>query len=167
MRKRFDLKCVVFVGDRGLLTSKRIDDEPRPAAWLDRMDALHSGPLQLSLLDEADLAELRHEDFPSDLLIARLYPLLREERQRKSEELQQSTEALIDPIIAPPRQPLRASRRSLRYMQRATLALHKHSIAKHFDLEVEEHRLANRRQDAIAAEQLLAAYVIWTSLPEH
>ncbi len=70
LRTRFALKRVVFVADRGLLTSARIDSELRPVQGLDWVSALrsqevrqlvdHDGPLQLSLFDQRDLAEIRH-----------------------------------------------------------------------------------------------------------
>ncbi len=110
MRQRFGLKRVVFADDCGLLTSAHIDNELRPVAELDWITVLRRGqvrqlvtegdPLQLSLFDETDLAELRHEDFPGERLIACLNPFLREELIRKREELLQATEALLDPIVA-------------------------------------------------------------------
>jgi hypothetical protein len=67
---------------------------------LDRISALRSeqirtlasdgGPLQLSLFDTTDLAEIHHPDFPSERLIACLNPLLQAERARKREDLLRS-----------------------------------------------------------------------------
>ena len=61
LKKRFGLKRVVLVGDRGMITSARIDEELKPAG-LDWITALRApaiqaladegGPLQLSLFDE-------------------------------------------------------------------------------------------------------------------
>ncbi len=162
VRKRFDLKRVVFVGDRALLTSTRIDTELRPAAGLDWITALRNGqfrklvveggPLQPSLFDEADLAELRHEGFPGERLIASLNLLLRDERGRKREELLQATEALRDSIVAA-RRPKRALRGMQRITERATRALDRYRMAKYFDVAIEDNRFAyRRRQEAIAAE---------------
>jgi hypothetical protein len=67
LRQRFALERVVLVGDRGMLTSARIREEVEPAGfdWISclRNDAIQQlasddGPLQLSLFDERDLAEI-------------------------------------------------------------------------------------------------------------
>ncbi len=144
VRERFGLQRVVFVGDCGLLTSARIDEELRPVEGLDWITALRStqvrklaadgGPLQMSLVDQTDLAELSHEDFPGERLIACLNPLLRDERRRKREELLQATEALLDQIVAATRRPQLSLRGVQRITESATLAQHKYKMAKHFDL---------------------------------
>ena len=67
VRKRFGLKRVVLVGDRGMITSARIDEDLRGVAGLDWITALradglkklHSqGAIQRSLFDERDLANI-------------------------------------------------------------------------------------------------------------
>ena len=73
LKKRFALKRVVLVGDRGLITSARIDEELKPAG-LDWITALRApaiqalagddGPLQLSLFDDRDMAEIASPDYP-------------------------------------------------------------------------------------------------------
>src|SRR5512132_4095825 len=65
LKKRFGLKRVVLVGDRGMITSVRIEEELKPAG-LDWITALRApaiqalaaddGPLQLSLFDDRDMA---------------------------------------------------------------------------------------------------------------
>ena len=101
LRRRFGLQRVVLVGDRGMLTSARIDQELREVDGLDWVSALRSdaigklasekGPLQMSLFDRTDFAEVTHPQFPGERLIACLNPLLREERARKREALLQAT----------------------------------------------------------------------------
>ena len=120
VRKRFGLDRVVFVGDRGMLTSARIDEELRPVEGLDWISALRSdaiaklatehGPLQLSLFDATDLAEIHHPDFPGERLIACLNPLLRQERARKREALLRATEHELDKIVLATQRPKRALR---------------------------------------------------------
>ena len=58
------------------------------------------GPLQLSLFDQQDLAEITSGDFPGERLIACRNPVLACERARKREDLLQATEKLLAPIIA-------------------------------------------------------------------
>jgi hypothetical protein len=80
---------VVLVGDRGMITSARIDEELKPAG-LDWITALRApaipaladddGPLQLSLLDDRDMAEVSSPDYPGERLIVCRNPALAAER---------------------------------------------------------------------------------------
>jgi hypothetical protein len=89
LKKRFALKRVVLVGDRGLITSARIDEELKPAG-LDWITALRApaiqaladddGPLQLSLFDDRDMAEVSSPDYPGERLIVCRNPALAAER---------------------------------------------------------------------------------------
>ena len=80
-----------------------------PVEGLDWISALRSdaitklateqGPLQLSLFDATDLAEIHHPDLPGERLIACLNPLLREEQARSREVLLRATEQGLDKIV--------------------------------------------------------------------
>jgi hypothetical protein len=70
-RRRFGVRRVVFVGDRGLITSRRIDADLRGVEGLDWITALRAdhirvlaeqGSIQPSLFDERDLAEIVSPD---------------------------------------------------------------------------------------------------------
>ena len=50
------------------------------------------GALQLSFLDEKNLAEVASPDYPGERLIACYNPLLKEERGRKRQELLEASE---------------------------------------------------------------------------
>src|ERR1700755_2993470 len=72
LRQRFRLRHVVLVGDRGMLTSARIEQALRPAG-LDWITALrgpaiqqlaHTGTLQFSLFDTRGMAEVTSPDYP-------------------------------------------------------------------------------------------------------
>ena len=58
------------------------------------------GPLQLSLFDEQDLAEISSPDFPGERLVACRNPALAEQRARKREDLLAATEKALAPIAA-------------------------------------------------------------------
>lgn len=100
LKRRFKLAHVVLVGDRGLITSARIREELEPAG-LDWITALRApairaladdGPLQLSLFDERDLAEISSPDYPGERLVVCRNPALAEERRRKRNVLLAATE---------------------------------------------------------------------------
>ena len=108
LRRRFGLSRVVLVGDRGMLTEARIREDVRPAGldWISALRApalrelVESGAVQLSLFDETDLIEIRSPAFPGERLMVCRNPLLAAERARKREDLLQSTEGELDPIVA-------------------------------------------------------------------
>ena len=155
-RQRFGLARVVFVGDRGLLPSARIDEELRPVEGLDWISALRSeqvrklaqdgGPLQWSLFDAADLAEIRHPDFPGERLIACLNPLLEAERARKREELLRATERELDQIVAATGREKRPLRGQDRIGLRAGKVLNRFKVAKHFEITITETAFEYRRK---------------------
>ena len=179
VRERFGLQRVVFVGDRGMLTGARINEELRPVEGLDWISALRSdaiaklarddGPLQLSLFDTADLAEIRHPDFPGERLIACLNPLLRDQRRRKRDELLAATQQELDKIVVATgrkRQPLRGEGD---IGQRVGRVLGRFKMAKHFRTTITETTFRYTRDtERIAREARLdGIYVIRTSVPAH
>src|SRR6266545_4249698 len=96
VREKFGLTKMVMVGDRGMITSARIDAlrAKTDLGWLTALRApaiaklaVDRQPLQLSLFDEQDLAEISHPDYPGERLIACRNPHLAKERARKREEL--------------------------------------------------------------------------------
>jgi len=101
LKQRFQLQRVVMVGDRGVLTSARIEQALRPAG-LDWITALRApaikqlaaagGPLQPTLFDHHDMAEITSPDYPGERLVVCKNPLLAEERARKRAELLAATE---------------------------------------------------------------------------
>ena len=83
LKQRFALKRVVLVGDRGLITSARIDEELKPAGldWITALRApaiqalaAEGGPLQLSLFDDRDMAEIASPDYPGERLVVCAIP---------------------------------------------------------------------------------------------
>lgn len=175
LRTRFQLRRVVLVGDRGLLTSKRIDDELRGVEGLDWISALRAdairklaaeGTIVRSLFDERDLAEVTSPDFPGERLIVCRNPLLAEERARKRHELLAATEQKLQAVaeaVARAKRPLRGK---AQIGLRVGRELNRYKMAKHFELEIEDNQFAfRRRADKIAAEAALdGLYVIRTSV---
>ena len=111
-----------MVGDSGMVTQARIEEDLKPSGldWISSLRApqvkklWREGPLQLSLFDEQDLAEISSPDFPNERLIACRNPMLAEDRARKREELLQATEEKLETIAAATRReraPLRGEDR--------------------------------------------------------
>ena len=175
VRNRFGIKRVVFVGDRGMITSARIDEDLRGVDGLDWISALRSeGILKLikgklvqrSLFDERDLAEITSDDFPGERLIVCRNPQLAEERARKREALLQATEKQLEPI----RKATLRKRSPLRGQDEIGLRvgkiIGKHKMQKHFQLTITEKSFSfQRNNQKIKAEALLdGLYVVRTSV---
>jgi Transposase DDE domain len=172
LKDRFGLANVVLVGDRGMLTSTRI--EALRTAGLDWISSLRGpairalvegGTLQLGLFDERNLAEIDSADYPGERLVVCRNPILAAERARKREDLLAATEAKLAPIVE------RVAAGRLRGAARIGLALgrviDRHKVAKHFRLDIADDRLTIARDDAaIAAEAALdGLYILRTSVP--
>ena len=176
LQQRFDLRRVVVVGDRGILTSARIRQELVDADGLDWITALRAptikklaedGALDLSLFDEHDLAEIHHPDFPGERLVVCRNPLLGQERARKRGELLQATETELAKIRQATLRPKWRLQGKDKIGLRAGRVLHRFKMGKHFALEITDDSFSYRRkQEAIAAEAALdGIYVIRTSVP--
>ena len=174
VRTKFGLREMVMVGDRGMITTARIDAlrELGGLGWLTCLRApaiaklaAENGPLQLSLFDQADLAEIAHPNYPGERLIACRNPLLATERARKRADLLAATETALAPLITA----VAAGRLhgADTIGVKAGKLIDKYKMAKHFDLTITEHSLTiTRKQQQIAAEAALdGIYVIRTSMP--
>ena len=177
LKARFKLDRVVLVGDRGMITNARIRDDLKPAGldWISCLRApqiqalaAEGGPLQLSLFDERDLAEIvAPEAFPGERLIVCRNPLLADERARKREDLLAATERDLSRIslaVQRKRGPLRGT---AEIGIAVGAVLDKHKVAKHFEVTIGDASLAFRRNpDSIAREARLdGIYVVRTSVP--
>ena len=176
-RKRFGIDRIVFVGDRGMITSARINEDLRETDGLDWISALRTegirklcdaGTIQISLFDQQDLAEVTSEHFPDERLVVCRNPALAEQRVRQRNELLKATEDKLEPIrIATQRtsNPLRGEKEiSLRVGK----VIGKHKMAKHFDLTITESSFTyTRNEERIREEAALdGLYVVRSSVDE-
>jgi hypothetical protein len=123
------------------------------------------GPLQLSLFDEQDLAEITSPDFPGERLVACRNPHLAADRARKREDLLQATEKLLAPILARVQAGRLAGAGPIGVEVGKVIS--KYKTGKHFAITITDTRLAiERRQDQIRDEAALDGfYVLRTPLP--
>jgi transposase len=180
VKDRFGISRVVVVGDRGMITSARIRDDLRTANldWITCLRApavqalaAENGPLQLSLFDDRDLAEISAPElFPGERLIACRNHDLAVERARKREDLLAVTERELVRIEAKVRRRNAPLRDAAEIGLAVGAVLNKRKMAKHFAVTIDEGHLSwHRRLDQIEAEARLdGIYVIRTSVPaEH
>jgi len=174
VRDTFGITEAVMVGDRGMITTARIRalQEHPGMGWITclrapqvRKLAEDDGPLQMSLFDEQDLAEITSPDYPGERLIACRNPALADERTRQRQALLAATETDLAKIKAavaggrltdPDKIGLRAGK-----------VIDRHKVAKHFTLDIAPGAFSwQRNQAAIDAEAALdGIYVIRTPVP--
>lgn len=171
---------LVLVGDRGMITSARIDalrqlnnnpDAPTDFDWITALRApaiaklaRDDGPLQMSLFDSQDLAEITHPDYPGERLIACRNPALAAERARKRQDLLAATEKELARIAE------RVAKATLSGADKIGIAVGKVSgkfkVGKHFHLTITDTEFSyHRDQTAIDAQAALdGIYVLRTSV---
>jgi hypothetical protein len=180
IKDKLGIQRLVLVGDRGMITGARIDklrelnDKPGAAAFFDWITALRApsiaklarddGPLQMSLFDTQDLAEIAHPDYPGERLIACRNPALAAERARKRHDLLRATERELAHIAE------RVGKGTLSGADKIGIAVGKASgkfkVGKHFHLTITDTGFEyHRDQAAIDAETALdGIYVLRTSV---
>jgi hypothetical protein len=175
LRERFGIQHIVWAGDRGMLTSARIEQvlKPQGMDWVSSLRApqiaqlaAEHGPFQPSLFDERNLLELTSEHFPGERLVVCRNPLLAEERARKRAELLAATEAELAKVAAATaraRNPLRGQQAIALRVGRVIERFH---MGKHIELSITDSSFTWQRKDlAIAQEAALdGLYVIRTSV---
>ena len=176
LRSRFGIKRMVLVGDRGMITAARIRDDLK-SSGLDWITCLRApqiqalaqdhGPLQFSLFDERDLAEISSPDFPGERLIVCRNRDLAAERARKREALLVVTERELARIQAQVRRKGSHLHAAVEIGLAVGEVVNAKKMAKHFALDIRDgHFTWARKVDQIAAEAKLdGIYVIRTSVP--
>jgi transposase len=172
-RKDFGLKELIFAGDRGMITKTRIAGlrQLEGAGWVTALKApdiaalaADDGPLQLTLFDEQNFAEIQHPDYPGERLVCCRNPALAESRRHKREALLAATGADLEKI--------RKSAESGRLKDKDKIGIRvgkvigKHKVGKHFTWEITDSGFTFRQdEEKIAAEAKLdGIYVIRTTM---
>jgi transposase len=175
VREDFGIEKIILVGDRGMITTTRIK-ELRELDGMDWITALKApaiaalasddGPLQLSLFDTQNLAQITHPNYPGERLICCRNPVLAEERARKRQELLAATGKDLAKIAAS----VHAGRLTGadKIGERIGKVIGKHKVGKHFLREVTDSTFTySLNEDKISAEAALdGIYVIRTSVTD-
>ena len=174
LKNRFGISEVVLVGDRGMLTSARIEalKEVSGVGWISalrstQIEALvKHGHIQLGLFDKRNLVEISSPDFPGERLVVCKNPALAEDRARKREELLLATERALDKVVEAGKAGRLKGKDSTGL--RVGKLLGRYKVGKHFKLDITESGFSySRDADGIAAEAALdGLYVIRTSVDE-
>jgi transposase len=174
LKRRFGLRSVIVVSDRGMVTRANLEllRQTDGAAWITALKApqvrklVTDGDLQLSLFDEHNLAEIAADDYPDERLVVCRNPLVAAERARKREELLAATERALAAIQE------RVEHGTLSGEAEIGLAAgaiwNRWRVKKHFQLEITDNGFSfERKRQQIAAEAALdGIYVLRTSAPD-
>jgi hypothetical protein len=174
LRERFGLESIVVVADRGMVTKANLEllSETEGAGWITALKApqvkrlVKEGELQLSLFDEANLAEIASEDYPGERLVVCRNPLVAAERARKRSELLEATERALGQIAARVEAGTLAGRAEIGLAVGAVA--NRFKMKKHLTLQIAADRFEFQRREAqIEAEAALdGIYVLRTSVAE-
>src|SRR5512140_3071992 len=184
VRNKFGLDEVILAGDRGSVTKVRIGQlKALPGAgWITALRAPQvaalardDGPLQMSLFDTQNFAEIIDARYPGERLICCRNPALAAQRAATRESLLAATEKELEKIAA------QAAAGRLKGADKIGVkvgkvinkrkvgkVINKRKVGKHFITDIADGRLSWRRdEDKIAAEaELDGIYVIRTSAAE-
>ena len=172
LHAQFGIQRMVMVGDRGMISSKAIDEmrETEGIGWITALKSasiralVEQGQLQLGLFDERNLLELDSPDYPGERLVACRNPELAKLRAHKREELLAATERNLEKIKA------RVDAAKLAGADKIGLRVGKlinqYKVAKHFELVIGDAAFTfARKHDTIVAEAALdGIYIIRTSV---
>ena len=175
IRKRFGIKNVVWVTDRGILTNAKINELVKPVEGLDYITGLTKPQIrkladkeviQLGLFDEMNLVEFESEDYPEERLIACRNPLVAEKNQKQRESLLLGAEKELDLIVKATQREKRALKGQDKIALRVGKVLTKYKVNKYYELDIGDKSFSyQRRQELIAQEAALdGVYVIRTSV---
>ena len=172
VRDRFGLTEVVMVGDRGMITTARIEALKglEAMSWITCLRApaikvlAEQGAIQLTLFDEANLCEITHPDYPGERLVACRNPAARDragEKARGAARRHRSGLSKIEAAVTRQRRPLRGKDQ---IGLRVGKVLNAHKMAKHFEVSITEESITfSRRTEEIAKEAALdGIYVVRT-----
>jgi len=172
LQKDFNLKSMVLVGDRGMITQRQIDEikELEGMEWITALKAgsirklMNEDVIQPTLFDKLNLFEFTHPDFPGEMLVACYNPELAYRRKHKRLSLLRATYEALEKVQG------MIERGYLTNVDkigvRVGRVINKYKMAKHFTLEITEKKIIFEIDEEQVKEEaaLDGIYVIRTSL---
>ena len=174
--RRFKIDRVVLVGDRGMITEARIEQDLKPIEGLSWITALRAptikklvaqGSVSHSLFDEENLAEITSDDFPGERLIVCRNPLLADRRATTREDLLQATEKQLNKIV----KAVKRTKKPLKGKDKIGIRVGKESnrykVGKHFTFDIGYKHFRYQRNELSISEEAAqdGLYVIRTNVP--
>ena len=171
LRERFNFKKMVLVGDRGMLTQTKIDEEIRPhgdLSWISALDSdglralVEAGTIEPELFDDFGLVEVQSPDYPEERLVVCYNPFLSAERSERRKQLLECTQRVLDSIVAAVGRQRNAYRGADKIGRRIQREAARYKMLKHFQLEIQNDQFSyTLKQEAVEAERRMdGLYVI-------
>ena len=175
VRNRFGIKNIIWVSDRGILTSAQINESVLPREGLDYITGLtkpqirqlaEAEAIQLGIFDEVNLVEFESEDYPSERLIACRNPLIAEKNSKQRKALLEKVEKELEKIVEATKRQKRALKGQDKIAMRVAKVLNKYKVNKYYNLEIKEKSFNySRKAELIAQEKALdGIYILRTSV---
>ncbi|MBQ6174261.1 MAG: IS1634 family transposase [Clostridia bacterium] len=170
---------VILAGDRGMLTSARIEALRKldGVGWLSclrhgdvRKVVRDSMESDSPLFDQRNIAEITHEDFPGERLVVCYNEVVAEESRLERNELVRKTEEALQKVAEGLESSLALGRKAATDLvigRRAERAMAKWKVGKFFEVSANKGRLVWRRLDDKIAEEARydGLWVVRTSEP--
>ena len=176
LKERFGLSRVVLVGDRGMLTETRIQEDLKPAGldWISCLRApaikklAEEKVLQPELVDETNLVSITSPDFPGERLVACRNGALAEKRTKTRQELLVTAEKNLQEVVKAIQRATRPLRGIETITRRVTRILDRSKMGKHFTLAIGDHSFSYERNEQSIREEaaLDGIYIIRSSVEE-
>ncbi len=176
IKNRFGLTKIILVGDRGMLTEARIQEDLKPNGldWISCLRApaikqlAEEKSLQMDLFDKLDLFTITSPDYPGERLVACRNQLLATKRAKVREELLASAEIKLKKAQEATSRPKRALKGVEAITRRLTRILDGSKMNKHFMLEIKADGFTFERDaESIRDEAALdGVYIIRSSVKE-
>ena len=175
VRKRFGVHNVVWVTDRGILTSSNIKELVKPVEGLDYISGLTKASIrklaeveaiQLGLFDEVNLVEFESEDYPDERLIACRNLLIAAKNKKQREGLLQIAEEQFELIIKATKREKRALKGADKIALRVGKVLNKYKINKYYNLDITDSGFSYERKQELISEEIAldGVYILRTSV---
>ena len=174
IQKKFKLKNIVLVGDRGMITTKKIEEELADIEDLEWISALKTSeirkvlsnfPIQLTFLDKK-IAEVSHKDFPGERLLFCKNPLVEEKRKKARAALIEATEKELEKIVVATKREKRTLKGKEKIAFRVGKNINKKKVSKYFKTEITDSSFHYERDNERIEkdERLDGIYIIRTSV---
>lgn len=175
VRSRFGLKQIVWVGDRGMITQTRINEDFQNVEGLDWITALRASQIrklveqeaiQLSLFDERNLVEFSSSNYPEERLIACRNPLLAQEKSLTRQDLLETTQKELEKIVAATKRGSRSLKGADKIGLRVGKVINSKGVGKFFEIIITESSFSYAQKEELIAQEaaLDGVYIIRTSV---
>lgn len=171
-QKSFELKEIVIVGDRGMITNAHVSTMAamEGVAWITALKSaairrlVDDKSIEMTLFDQRNLFEIAHPDYPGERLVACRNNELAKRRAHKRQELIEATKVKLDEI----REQVKSGKRrgNAKIGVAVGKVVNKFKVAKHFVLNIESRAFSyeldlNRIEEEARLDGI---YVIRTSV---